>query len=298
MLLLRLQATDSRPAALLHYGQGKWYPGEPLPRWALSCLWRTDGMPLWRDAKLLAEDGKDYGHGDSRRAGVRAGAGRRGSGLHRDYVIPAYEDVWDVLRKEQRRPGQLRSARAQPRATRPSARGWRTCSTASSTMPAGFVLPLEPAGAEPATGRRRWRSSRWPLRREHLYLIPGDSPLGLRLPLDSLPVVAPADAGPAACRPIRSRRARRSTRPCSRATDAPSRRRRPRRRSRSGESAREIDPHRAVRRRATGSVHVFLPPVPTVEDFVALIDAVEETARETLDCRWCSRAICRRRTRA
>src|SRR4029077_20863458 len=99
---LQLQAHFAS-GGLLHYGQGKWYPGEPLPRWALSCVWRADGFPLWRDPGLLAEDGHDYGHkSPDALVLVRVLAARLG--LPRDYVIPAYEDVWDVLREEQNLP--------------------------------------------------------------------------------------------------------------------------------------------------------------------------------------------------
>ena len=260
------------PGGLLHYGQGKWYPGEPLPRWALTCLWRTDGLVLWRDAKLQAEDGKDYGlkQADAQ-AFVRVLAARLG--LHRDYIIPAYEDVWDVLRKEQDIP--VNFDPLERNLADPAERSRLACLLQGELgQPAGYVLPLE-AGAATTKGRR-WRSSLWPLRREHLYLIPGDSPLGLRLPLDSLPRAAiaekdqPLPPDPFDERPPLAERAAPAAEPGE--PEPPSQ----------GGSARHVIQTALCVQVREGRLYVFLPPVTTVEDFIALIYSVEETAREML----------------
>src|SRR5258708_366765 len=49
------------PAGLAHFGQGKWYPGEQLPRWSLNCYWRKDGEPIWGNPQLIAAESRDYG---------------------------------------------------------------------------------------------------------------------------------------------------------------------------------------------------------------------------------------------
>jgi uncharacterized protein (DUF2126 family)/transglutaminase-like putative cysteine protease len=274
-LLLRLHKRFA-PGGLLHYGQGKWYPGEPLPRWALTCLWRVDGFALWRDAKLLAEDGRDYGLKSSdAQAFIRVLAARLG--LHRDYVIPAYEDVWDLLRKEQDVPvnyDPLERNLADPAERSRLARLLQ----GDVGMPAGYVLPL--ATTEPGAGGRRWRSSRWPVRREHLYLVPGDSPMGLRLPLDSLPKVAPADkAPPVPPDPFDAQPPLETTAALTTEFGEPQPPTEPT--IQIGENAREIVLTALCVQAREGRVHVFLPPVATIEDFIALVHAVEEAARET-----------------
>ncbi len=77
-LLRRLQARFA-PSGFVHFGQGKWYPGEQLPRWALGCYWRADGEPVWRDPALFADEQQPDGHGaaDAERFIARArGAAR------------------------------------------------------------------------------------------------------------------------------------------------------------------------------------------------------------------------------
>ena len=91
------------PGGLLHYGQGKWYPGEPLPRWALTCYWRTDGVPLWHDRSLLAQEGltSDFGPLEARHFAETLA---RRLGLDPEYVNAAFEDPVYYLQKERQLP--------------------------------------------------------------------------------------------------------------------------------------------------------------------------------------------------
>jgi uncharacterized protein (DUF2126 family)/transglutaminase-like putative cysteine protease len=181
-LLVRLWRRFA-PGGMLHYGQGKWYPGEPLPRWALNCFWRTDGEPVWRDPRLFAADGADEGCGppDAERF-IRHVA--RALGLSERYVVPGYEDSLYYLWKEGMQPDNVDLLCADLR--HPEERSRLTRLLAGDLgAPAGFALPIRWDEA-----RERWRSSIWTFRRQRMFLTPGDSPMGLRLPLDALPWVA------------------------------------------------------------------------------------------------------------
>ncbi len=184
-LLERLAGRLAR-GALLHDGQGKWYPGEELPRWALTCLWRVDGRPVWREPALLARgDGDDA---DLSAAAVFAHKLAERLRLDPGRVMAAYEDPWPQLWQEQRlphdvEPKELTDTVERARLARLLDRGL--------DEPVGYALPLAPVRG----GKVRWRSGAWPLRRERLFLISGDSPMGYRLPLDSLPAKMRAPRG-------------------------------------------------------------------------------------------------------
>ncbi len=186
--LIRRLRQRFAPGGLLHYGQGKWYPGEPLPRWAFSLYWRRDGVPIWRDENLIAREAVDHKPtaDDSQR--LAEGIAAR-VGITADYVQPAYEDPAERMLKQGLIPENIDPS--DPKIDDPRERA-RILSLFDSHAgePAGFVLPLQRWTAQAKPG---WLSEVWQTRRGRLFLVPGDSPLGFRLPLQSLPDVAPVD---------------------------------------------------------------------------------------------------------
>lgn len=179
-LLQRLK-TRFGPGGLLHHGQGKWYPGEQLPRWAFTCYWRADGEPVWTKPELQARDGVNHGHtsDDARRFG-RALAERLGA--EPGHVVDGFEDAMYYAWRERRLPANvsLRDSKLEDKAERERlARVYER----GLTQAVGVALPLKYCWweAEP-----RWRSGAWVVRADEMFLIPGDSPMGFRLPIQSL----------------------------------------------------------------------------------------------------------------
>ena len=101
--------------------------------------------------------------------------------------MPGYEDAWHYLWKERRLPVNVDPLRSNLEDPEERARLARLFEQGLGKA-VGYALPL--AGRD-GGDRPRWQSGRWLLRQGNLFLIPGDSPMGFRLPLDSLPWVAP-----------------------------------------------------------------------------------------------------------
>jgi uncharacterized protein (DUF2126 family)/transglutaminase-like putative cysteine protease len=190
--LIRKLREKFAPGSLLHHGQGKWYPGESLPRWGYSLYWRRDGVPVWRDGDRIARDTWPTDKVDASLPPeatsdlLRAIA--RGLGVEEEFVQPVYEDAVEWIVKEAELPENTRPD--DPKLDDPEvrARYMRTFQRGLS-KPVGYVLPIQrwQTQHQPVL---RWRSELWRTRRGALFAVPGDSVLGYRLPLSALPYVS------------------------------------------------------------------------------------------------------------
>ena len=269
-LLWRLKGSFAA-GALLHHGQGKWYPGEQLPRWSLGCYWRKDGLPLWRDASLFATDAKrtSYGAGEALTF-TQTLAARLG--LEDRYVIPAFEDSFYYRHKDRQLPVNVSAAENELEDASERERV-RAVFESGLHTPKGFVLPLE--------RKHIWRTSVWPLRTENLFLLPGDSPVGLRLPLSSLPWVSPKDKPEkhepdpmAARKPLPVPAHRSPADPLFGTQPDEDRDRKPGPK----ESAKWIVRTALCVEARQGRLYVFMPPADSIYDYLELLTAVEDTA--------------------
>ena len=187
-LLERLK-TRFGAGGMLHFGQGKWYPGEPLPRWALGLYWRRDGLPIWfGDPSDLAGERRPAASVADSRGLIQRLAGRLG--VDPAFALPAREDPLVGIKTEADLPAnvELTDQGVDDDAARIRL---RRAMEGGLSKAVGYVLPLRRAQSKAEGGG--WVSEAWEFRRERLYLIGGDSPLGLRLPLGALPEVAAKD---------------------------------------------------------------------------------------------------------
>jgi uncharacterized protein (DUF2126 family)/transglutaminase-like putative cysteine protease len=277
--LLRRLYTRFAPHGLLHEGQGKWYPGEPLPRWALSCYFRKDGLPIWHNPDRFAGPGP--GTDTATDAASFTATLAQELGVDPGCTIAAYEDAWHYLWKERRLPVNVDPHDSKLENPTERARLARVFENGLASI-VGCTLPLR-RSIDASGTKRIWQTGRWFLRPERLYLIPGDSPMGFRLPLDSLPWSVPGDRenieppdpfAPRSPLPAPRERATARLRPLEpgETLDAEP-----------GPPAPFESAHGVVRgalcvEPREGVLHVFLPPVETVEDYLDLCACVEATA--------------------
>ena len=279
--------------SLVHFGQGKWYPGEQLPRWSLNCFWRADRKPLWHDESLIADESRPGDATVVTAAAFLSGVAER-LGLEARHIFPAYEDVFYFLWRERQLPAnvdpfdsRLEDPLERERLMRLFSQGFKQA--------VGHALPV---ARDAATGR--WHSGSWFLRTERCFLVPGDSPMGYRLPLDSQPWASKSDyprifpPDPTAVHsPLatdaetrfqlaRTGRADETTTGADRVDGragsaknywfdpAPS----------LFESAPWVTRTAMCAEPRNGVLYVFMPPVESLEDYLQLVAAVEATAQE------------------
>ena len=253
---------------VLHHGQGKWYPGEPIPRWAMACFWRSDSIPLWQDKKLIADATKTYSY-QTETAWQFGEYLASQLGLSTDYLIPGFEDPLYFLWAEAKVPVGIDPHKIDLKDSRERLRLAQLLSSGLDE-PVGYILPLAFN-----TVKQRWSSCLWPLRREQLFLIPGDSALGLRLPLDSLPAIPTEEQVTTQIQDPFAQRAELPT-PTAATSAQQSQVQRPQAPSDSDDI---IHTALCVEIRG-GALHVFLPPLTHLEHYVELIAAIESTAAE------------------
>ena len=175
----------------LHFGQGKWYPGEQLPRWALSIYWRADGEPCWKNPALFADEGQPSNYtGDDAKRFIRGLAGKLG--LTDQFIRPGYEDTLYYLWRERRLPVNVDPFDSRLDDEMERSRLRRVFEQKLDAV-VGYVLPLQVQEAGGGRTGTTWSTRPWFLRDERMYLVPGDSPMGLRLPLDALPWASAED---------------------------------------------------------------------------------------------------------
>lgn len=258
--------------SMLHYGQGKWYPGEPLPRWAISMFWRVDGKPIWRDASLFSDE-KVKDNYTQKHAAQFAKALANQLALPEACLMPAYEDVASLTQFEQRLPENLDPLKVDLKDSEERRRLARLLEAGLGEV-VGYVMPIKPVEVKKKSKEKatsEWLTSKWPLKREHLYLLSGDSPMGLRLPLSTLPWVLPEDMDPAfAADPFEA----------TEALDDDVKANVKVKNKKSKPSPREVIHTALCVEVRAGRLYVFMPPTTRLEDYLALVRVVEDTAAE------------------
>lgn len=258
------------PTSLLHFGQGKWYPGEPIPRWQNSIYWRNDNEPLWTNPTLLA-DPNEKGKVTIEQAFTFAKELTDSLGVDKDYILPAFEDRYYYLWEERNLPVNMDESTDLDKASTAQKTLWHLLEKGLDN-PTGYVLPISWK-----LEKSNWQSCSWKIKSERLFLIPGNSQMGYRLPLDRLPVelessedtIIPAD-------------------PLEHQNGIPSADEfkeliKERISLKNAKKTAESDSEKTIKTAIcleirNGNLHIFLPPLEEINSFMDLIYSIEHTA--------------------
>ena len=266
---------------LLHFGQGKWYPGEPIPRWQYACFWRKDGKPVWHNAELLADISRDYKLtiDDAKKFTELLAKQLEVNPRH---IVAGYEDSFYYIWKEGTIPENidpLKSNLKDPIERRYLAKLLER----GLEVPTGYALPIKWQEQ-----RQRWHSGPWEFRQKNMFLIPGNSSMGLRLPLDSLPWIAPEKRETEheqsqfqilpELKDYHGEVAQRYSHIEPAVDEHPE----VKQQSVADEEISHIEiPHTAICVEARdGRLHLFLPPIQTLEHYLHLVAIIEATAQQ------------------
>ena len=269
-LALKLKQQFTK-GSMLHYGQGKWYPGEPLPRWAISLFWRVDGKPIWHDEQLLSDEHVNN-HYTAKHAAQFAKALVKQLDFPEACLIPAYEDVISLAQLEQRLPENRDPLKVDLSDSEERRRLARLLATDLGDV-VGYVMPIKPVEVKKKNKQKsdsKWLTSKWPIKREHLYLLSGDSPMGLRLPLSTLPWVLPKEMDPEF-----------PADPFEKAAELDDLVNVKVKQQKAKPTAREVIHTALCVEVRAGRLYVFMPPTNRLEDYLALVQVVENTAATT-----------------
>lgn len=293
--LIRRLRDRFAPGGFLHYGQGKWYPGETLPRWTFSLYWRGDGKSVWKNETLIAEEEQDTG-ATAEQAGTFLREFSERLGLPAQNVQPVFEDPAEWVLKEANLPQNLSPENPKLKDAEERARFSRVFGRGLDEV-VGYALPIQKWQGKP--NGSKWQSELWSVRRGHLFLVPGDSPAGFRLPLSALPhvdeddypYIYPSDPN-APSGPLPDYHAK-IAEWLGQKAEEPKRREQPVTKTVQDDSARQTiveqggtDPSGSAVRTAIaleprdGRLCLFMPPVEDIEDYLELVSAAEATAQD------------------
>lgn len=251
---------------VLHHAQGKWYPGEPLPRWSIEICWRKDGKIIWHDKSLLStfsdnpivSKGKDLEFLQVLTKYLNVSP---------EHILPTYEDAFYLLWEAGKLPIDIDPSKDETDSLIQEKLA-EILENGTST-PSGYLLPLNHT-------ENKWFSSEWKFRRNHVFLTPGTSPIGFRLPLESLMGNPEYNVFPVYETDLFAKKKR-----------LPSFKRLVSRRYKDYlENGLDTDKPKYFVRTAIcteirdGKFYIFLPPLDSAEAFLDLTASIEATAKE------------------